>query len=98
MFPILEAMSDGAVKVGIPRAISLEIAAQVMKGAGELYLNSGIHPAALKDTVCSPGGTTIAGVAELEKGGVRASMINAIGAATVRGEELGKAAAAAAKK
>jgi len=90
MFPILEAMSDGAVKMGIPRARSLEIAAQVMKGAGELVLREKLHPGILKDAVCSPGGTTIAGVAELEKHGVRHGIISAIEAATKRGEELGK--------
>lgn len=53
----MEALSDGAVKMGIPRAVSLEIAAQVMKGAGELYLHNKLHPGSLKDMVCSPGGT-----------------------------------------
>ncbi|CAL8138198.1 unnamed protein product [Orchesella dallaii] len=92
MFPIIEALSDGAVKVGIPRNISLEIAAQVMKGAGELILQKKKHPGAMKDAVCSPGGTTIAGIAALENGGVRSAVIKAVEAATLRGEELGKAA------
>jgi pyrroline-5-carboxylate reductase len=55
MFPILEAMSDGAVKVGIPRDVSLRLAAQTMKGAAELLLQEISHPAVLKDSVCSPG-------------------------------------------
>jgi len=55
MFPILEAMSDGAVKVGIPREISLKMAAQTMKGAAELLLQEKVHPGVLKDAVCSPG-------------------------------------------
>jgi len=90
MFPIMEALSDGAVKMGIPRVISMEIAAQVMKAAGEMYLRNKIHPAAMKDMVCSPGGTTIAGIAELEKGGVRSTVISAVEAATKRGTELGQ--------
>lgn len=89
MFPIIEALSDGGVKMGIPRDISLEIAAQVMKGAGELILQEKKHPGQMKDAVCSPGGTTIAGVAALESGGVRSSIINAVEAATVRGQVLG---------
>ncbi|CAG7729324.1 unnamed protein product [Allacma fusca] len=91
MFPILEAMSDGAVKMGIPRELSLKIAAQTMKGAAELILNDDhIHPGTLKDSVCSPGGTTIAGIAELEKFRIRHAFISAIVAATEKGEELGK--------
>jgi pyrroline-5-carboxylate reductase len=94
MFPIMESLSDGAVKMGIPRANSLEIAAQVMKGAGELYLKTKTHPGALKDMVCSPGGTTISGISALERGGVRAAIINAVEVATVRGQEMGATAAA----
>lgn len=90
MFPVLEAMSDGAVKMGVPRAISLQIAAQTMKGAGELLLRENMHPGALKDTVCSPGGTTIAGIAELERHGVRNAFIAAIEASTKRSNELSK--------
>jgi len=91
MFPILEGLSDGAVKLGIPRQTSIEIAAQVMKGAGELLLHEKLHPGVLKDKVCSPGGTTIAGIAELEKGGIRTTIISAVEAATKRGEELAEA-------
>ena len=91
MFVILEAMSDGAVSMGIPRDLSLKIAAQTMKGAAEIVLtDENIHPAILKDSVCSPGGTTIAGVAEMERFGVRNGVISAIVAATRKGEELGK--------
>jgi len=91
MFVVLEAMSDGAVKMGIPRDLSLKIAAQTMKGASEVYLSDvSVHPGTLKDSVCSPGGTTIAGVAEMEKRGVRSGIIGAIEAATLRGEELGR--------
>jgi len=91
MFPILEGLSDGAVKMGIPRDLSLQIAAQTMKGAAELILDDKTsHPGVLKDSVCSPGGTTIAGIAQIEKHGVRNALIEAIGAATTRGEELGR--------
>lgn len=90
MFPVLEAMSDGAVKMGIPRDVSLRIAAQTMKGAAELVLQENAHPALLKDAVCSSGGSTIAGIAALEKGGVRSTFIGAIEASTARGFELGR--------
>jgi pyrroline-5-carboxylate reductase len=90
MFPVIEALSDGAVKMGIPRATSLKLAAQVMKGAGELLLAENIHPGALKDRVCSPGGSTICGVAALEENRVRNAFIKAVEASTKRGEELGK--------
>lgn len=92
MFPILEAMADGGVKMGIPRDISIKISAQTMKGAAELLLNNTdptlSHPGQLKDSVCSPGGTTIAGVAALEQFGARHAVIQAIQASTLRGEEL----------
>lgn len=91
MFPILEAMSDGAVKHGIPRDISVKLAAQTMKGAAELILSdSSTHPGQLKDSVCSPGGTTIAGVTQLEKFGIRNAIISAIEAATEKGNKIGR--------
>jgi len=90
MFPIMEALSDGAVKVGLSRELGLKMAAQAMKGAAELFLQEGKHPGALKDSVCSPGGTTIRGIAELERSGVRSGVINAVDAAYSRYEELGK--------
>ncbi|CAL8087083.1 unnamed protein product [Orchesella dallaii] len=96
MFPILEAMADGGVKMGIPRDLSLQISAQTMKGAAELLLNNDAadpslnHPGQLKDSVCSPGGTTIEGVAELEEHGVRNAFIKAIQAATLKGDLLDK--------
>jgi len=90
MFPVIEGLSDGAVKMGIPRAASLKLAAQVMKGAGELLLAENRHPGELKDRVCSPGGSTICGVAALEENGVRNAFIKAVEASTKRGEELGQ--------
>jgi len=89
VFQFIEALSDGGVRVGLPRAIATQLAAQTVKGAAEMVLQTGTHPGALKDTVCSPGGTTIAGVEALEKGGFRAAAISAVTAATRRSMQLG---------
>lgn len=91
----MEGLADGGVKMGVPRDLSLRIAAQTMKGAAELMLDAiekeeQMHPGAFKDSVCSPGGTTIEGIATLERLGVRSAMMQAVEAATTRGDELGK--------
>ena len=90
VFMCIEAIADGGVKCGLPRDKALMYAAETLRGAAELALGSNKHPEELKDAVCSPGGSTIAGVAALERGAFRSSMINAVEAAYKRTLELGK--------
>ncbi len=80
----LEALGDAGVKHGLPRAAAYRLAAQMMAGTGRLQLETGEHPGAMKDAVCSPAGTTILGVATLERGGMRAAVIDAIDATQSR--------------
>lgn len=87
---MIEAMSDGGVAAGLPRDAATQLAAQTLLGAARMVLETGQHPGPLKDMVTSPGGTTIAGVHELEKGGFRGTVMNAVRAAAERARELGK--------
>ncbi|CAG0884214.1 unnamed protein product [Darwinula stevensoni] len=84
----LEALSDGGVKMGLPRALSSQLAAQTMMGAAQLALTAVEPPAILRERVSSPGGTTMAGLHALEKGAFRSVLIDAVEAATRKGEEL----------
>ena len=90
VYMFIEAMADGAVACGVPRAKAMEYAAATIAGAGMFALKSGQHPGALKDAVCSPGGSTIAGVKALEDGKFRGTVMDCIMAATKRNAELGK--------
>lgn len=90
IFQLIEALSDGGVKMGLPRATATRLASQTVAGAAEMQLATGQHPAALKDAVTSPGGTTIAGIHALESGGFRAAIMNAVEASAVRSKQLGQ--------
>jgi pyrroline-5-carboxylate reductase len=90
VFMIIDALSDAGVKAGLPRNLALELAAQTVYGSAKMVLETGEHPGKLRDMVTSPGGTTIEGLHALEKGQLRATLMNAVEAATARSKELGK--------
>ncbi|XP_077288191.1 pyrroline 5-carboyxlate reductase isoform X1 [Arctopsyche grandis] len=90
VYLMIEALSDGGVKQGIPRAMATEFAAQTVLGAAKMVLGTKKHPGELKDEVCSAGGSTICGIHALEKGGVRGSYIDAIEAAIKRTIDMEK--------
>ncbi|KAJ8020347.1 Pyrroline-5-carboxylate reductase 3 [Holothuria leucospilota] len=85
---IAEALSDGGVMVGLQRRDAIQMAAQLLIGTGKLLQETGKHPGEVKDSVCSPNGTTIRGVQALEKGGLRASLMEAVEATVKRAEEV----------
>lgn len=90
VFEMIEALSDGAVLMGLPRATATQFAAQTLFGAAKMVLETGEHPGILKDAVTSPGGTTIAGLHQLEQGRMRGILMNAVKAATEKSRALGE--------
>ena len=88
VYMMIEAMANSGVKHGIPKNISLKLAAKAVEGAAKMVLETNIHPSELKDAVCSPGGTTIAAVMELEKGGYSATISAAVDACVKKAEEM----------
>ena len=90
VYLFIEALADGGVECGLPRAKALEYAAQTVYGAAQMVLESGQHPGVLKDAVCSPGGTTIVGVHALERGAFRADAMNAVCAAYEKSKQFAK--------
>lgn len=90
VFTFIEALSDAGVKNGLPRDVAARLAAQTVLGAAKLVMETGEHPALLREKVTSPGGTTIAGIASLERNGFRGAVIAAVDTAVTRSAELGK--------
>lgn len=90
VYLFIEALSDGAVAAGLPRDVALRLAAQTVSGAARMVSETGEHPGALKDMVASPGGTTIEGIHELEKGGFRGIVMNAVRAAAEKSRRIGQ--------
>ena len=88
VYVMIEALADGGVRAGLPRETALTLAAQTVLGAAKMVLETGQHPGSLKDQVTSPAGTTIAGLHALERGGVRAALMDAVMAAHARSVEL----------
>ncbi len=92
VYIMIEALADGGVRVGLPREIAVALAARTVLGSAKMVLETKLHTGELKDQVTSPGGTTIAGIHALERGGIRAAIIDAVEAATDRAAELAREA------
>ena len=91
IYVVIDALADGGVKMGLPRDVAITLAAQTAFGAAKMVLESGTHIGQLRDSVTSPGGTTIEGLHALEKGGIRNALIDAVETATKKSKSLGKA-------
>ena len=89
VYTIIEALADGGVTMGLSKPQALTLAAHTVAGAAEMVLQTGEHPAQLRDAVTSPGGTTIAALAKLEEKGLRSALIEAVRTAALRADELG---------
>ena len=89
IYLVIEALVDGGVKVGLPRSIAHQLAAQTVLGSAQMVIETGMHPAQLRDMVTTPAGTTIEAIAALEHSGLRAALIDAVERATARSRELG---------
>lgn len=90
VFTFIEALSDGGVKMGLPRDVATKLAVQTVRGAAELVQQTELHPAVLRDQVTSPGGTTICGLHELEKGCMHGTVVSAVEAAANKAKQLGE--------
>ncbi len=88
IYVVIESMAEGGVKAGLPRSVATELAAQAVLGAASMVLETGEHPALLKDAVTTPAGCTIDGLMELEEGGLRVTLIKTVFKATQRASEL----------
>ena len=90
LYIVIEALAEGGVKVGLPRKVAIELAAQTCLGAGRMVLETGEHPALLKDAVTTPAGCTVDGILRLEEGGLRVTLIKAVVEAAQRAAGLGR--------
>ena len=90
VYMFMEALADGAVKYGIPRDLAYRLVGQTVLGSAKMLLETGEHPGSLKDAVCSPGGTTIAGVAALEEHGLRNAVLKSVDACYEKAENMNK--------
>ena len=91
VYMIIEALSDGGVAAGLPRDVATKLASQTVLGSAKMVLETNLHPGVLKDMVTSPGGTTVEGLHEIEKGALRGTLINAVRAASEKSKKLGQA-------
>jgi pyrroline-5-carboxylate reductase len=89
-FLVLESLADGAVKMGLRRDLAVTMAAQMLQGSARMVLQTGAHPAALKDQVTTPGGCTIAGLSKMEEGGVRYALASGVEEAARVASKLGQ--------